>query len=178
MKFLAELREDSILFMRRSIELQCVALTNNPTNQKALYVPSDVELLRDAVIVYKDVYKDIFGDKSAKQSNYWRPQIVKVTYGSRSVYRRLLISTTSGLDSKKVGMTYNSVGELANCSSIGTIVRPIDDIVEVRRGSVLAFWRRHPVLAVRISYLLGVSSIGLGIISNVLSLILHFFDKL
>lgn len=160
--------------MKQSKELLCVAITGNTGSSEALHVSLDIEHLRDAVIVNQSVYRNLFEDKAKNQRNYWIPQIVKVTFEGRSIYRRIVVSSTKGLDATKVGMTYNSIGELTNYSPKEANKIPIGEKVKVERGSRLTYWRRHPNAAARIAYIFGLSSIFIGLISVMLSLLLHF----
>ena len=158
------------------LELICLPLATQSA-PNVLLANADIDQLRDAALVYKDTYKALFGPKVSNQSGYWKPQIVKISYGDRCIYRRLLVSSTKGLNSKTIGITYSSIGELTNCSKNGINTSPNNDVVTISRGCRLAYWRRHPNPAARISYILGMFSIALGILSIVLSLTLHFCDK-
>jgi hypothetical protein len=160
----------------KKLNLICLPLASQP-KPGAIVPNDDIEQLRDAVLVYKDTYKLFFGPKTSNQRNYWKPQIVKISYGDRCIYRRLLVSSIKGLNSKTIGITYSSIGELTNCSKNGINTSPNNDVVTISRGCRWAYWRRHPNPAARISYILGIFSIALGILSIVLSLTLHFCDK-
>lgn len=130
--------------MKEPLELICLPISNQQdSNGIAISFQSDLYQFVDTVFLHKQNYEKLFGKKSSKQSNYWHPQIVNVTYGDRSIYRRALISTNKGLDTKVVAMTYNSIGELTNFSKHETCMRPVDDIVIISKGSALAFWRLH-----------------------------------
>lgn len=157
---------------RKKLDLICLPLVTQSA-PNALVIANDLEQLRDAAIVHKDTYAELFGDKAANQDNYWLPQIVKISFGDRSVYRRLLISPIQGLDSKTVGLTYNSIGELTNYSPTAANISPNDDVVTLSKGCRLTFWRQHPNPAARISFILGSWSIILGVLSIAISIILH-----
>lgn len=156
------------------LELICLPLASQCASN--VIVPNaDVDQLRDAALVYKDTYRQLFGPKGSNQRYYWKPQIVKISYGDRCIYRRLLVSATKGLNSKTVGITYSSIGELTNCSKNGENASPNNKLVTMSRGCILFYWQRHPNPAARISYLLGVWSIAIGVFSIVLSILLNFF---
>ena len=162
---------------RKKLQLTCrpIAMQTAPN---VLVPNSDVEQLRDAALVYKDTYKQLFGSKVSKQSGYWKPQIVKIVYGNRCINRRLLVSSTKGLTSQTIGITFSSIGELTNYSQNGTNNSPQDKVVTISRGSRLAYWRRHPNPAARISFVLGAWSIVIGLFSIALSILLNFYDKI
>ncbi len=161
---------------KKELDFVCLPLVTQSASN-ALVVLHDLEQFRDSVVLNKDTYAELFGPKSAKQSTYWKPQIVKVAFGNRCIYRKAHIGNIKGLDSKTVGLTYNSIGELTNYSKSGVNISPNNDVVTISKGCSLAYWRRHPNPAARISYILGLWSIILGLLGIATSILLNIFDK-
>ena len=138
-----------------------------------IVVQGDVENMKDVVLVNSAVYRALFGKKTAKQSNYWKPQLVKISYNDRSIHRRVQISSTKGLDATKVGLTYNSIGELTEYDVIkDTSDRPIGKTVQMSKGSLIKYWIKHPNPAAQVSFVLGAFSVVLGFVGIIVSIIL------
>lgn len=138
-----------------------------------IVVQGDVENMKDVVLVNSAVYRALFGKKTAKQSNYWKPQFVKISYKNRSIHRRIQISSAKGLDATKVGLTYNSIGELTGYNVIeNTSDRPIGESVTLSKGSLIKYWVMHPNPAAQVSFVLGIFSIALGIVGIIISIVI------
>lgn len=156
------------------MEKICNVLVTSPTQPASgtIVVQGDVENMKDVVLVNSAVYRALFGKKTAKQSNYWKPQFVKISYNKRSIHRRVQISSTKGLDATKVGLTYNSIGELTTYDLIkDTSDRPIGKAVQVSKGSFIKYWLRHPNPAAQVSFVLGAFSIVLAVAGIIISII-------
>ena len=151
---------------------ECYPIVNSFT-PNAIQVSTNVDSFTDSVIVHKDIYEYYFGKKTLNPNNYRKPRVVKIKYDNRTIYRRMVILSASGLDTKKIGLTYNSIGELTTHTQHGLSVSPKNDMVEIARGSVLLFWLRHPNPAAQISFILGFWSIIIGVFSIIISLVLY-----
>ena len=173
---LSGLRDGLFVMCKKELDLVCLPLVTQSAPD-VLVVPHDLEQYKEAVVVYKDTYAELFAPKSANQAAYWKPQIVKISFGDRCIYRKAHIATIKGLDSKTIGLTYNSIGELTNYSKKGANISPNNDVVTISKGCRWAYWRRHPNPAARISFLLGSWSIVLGLISILTSILLNIIDK-
>lgn len=137
-----------------------------------IVVQGDIENMKDVVLVNSAVYRALFGKKTAKQSNYWKPQFIKISYNDRSIHRRVQISSAKGLDATKVGLTYNSIGELTEYDVVkDTSDRPIGKAVHVSKGSLIKYWIKHPNPAAQVSFVLGAFSIVLAVVGIIISII-------
>ena len=161
--------------MKKISNLTCNVLITSQSKQSldTIAVQGDLDNMKDVVLVNSLVYRKLFGNKTTKQSNYWKPQFLKISYNNRSIHRRVQISSAKGLDATKVGLTYNSIGELTEYDIIkDRSDRPIGKTVELSKGSVIKYWLRHPNPAAQVSFILGMLSIALGIIGIIVSIIL------
>ena len=167
----------NMIFSEKQKELICLPLTSLP-KPNTLSTGSDVEQLNDAAVVSKDVYAFFFGPKTANQKNYWCPNVVKISFGDRHIYRRLIVRSLNGLEVNRIGLTYNSIGELTNISNLGSNIDPKNDVVKISKGNTFAFWYRHPNPAARIAFLIGLWSIATSVIGVAASILLYVIDKL
>ena len=122
----------------------------------------------DVVFMSTAAYHNLFGLKTAKHSNYWRGNIVKITFGKHSIHRRVLIEH---LAKEELALTYESIGELTYYDeTTAKPIRPIAEQVEITKGCHFMYWWKHPNPAARISFVLGVTSIALAIVGLVLAI--------
>lgn len=142
---------------------------NEEQNGSRVYSKRSIESLQDCALVQRNDYEELFGKKSFSQKNYWKGNIVKITFGTRSIYRRLDISTTKGHTKGVIGLTYSSLGEL---SCFPNLDEPGNSEVTVTKGCRFMYWWRHPNQAARISAVLGFVSIMLSMIGIILSVVL------
>lgn len=124
----------------------------------------------DKVLIQKTTYEKLFGLKSKKQKNYTKGHYIKISYGNRSLHRRIDITTKEGITKNDIVMSYLTAGELAY-SDNGKLKRPIGKDVTLSKGCWFTFWLKHPNPVTRISFKLGVFSLILGICSIILTLI-------
>lgn len=145
----------------------------NPGSAGVIMSNKNAHDCNDIAFMQAATYNEIFGLKTAHKCNYWRGKIIKISYGKRSVHRRVEISTEPGLLKDMVVLTYESIGELSYYDKYsGKVLRPIDQQVTISKGCRLIYWLKHPNPAARISYHLGMLSVLLAVVSIMLSLFL------
>lgn len=121
----------------------------------------------DTIFLWKDHYKAIFGEtRGTSSASKKLLSVVKITYTDKNNKKRSIhraYRTDKCMNSKTIGITYNSLRLLAD---------DIEDIivVEVSKGCCMSYFWNHPFHATRISTRLGVISIALSIISILMSL--------
>ena len=144
------------------------------SNDKKFYFEEAREL-EDAAVFDKSQYSIIFGKKrnQAKEVEKYL-SVIKISYlegkdgkgKKHSIYRRFYALTRKDLNGK-VAVSLHSLLFLKNGDESLS-----GATVEVSKGSRLLFFLRHPNIAVRSSSYLGIISIGLGILSIILSVVL------
>lgn len=113
--------------------------------------------------VYKDIFEETRG--TAKQSRQ-RLSVVKITKGDRCIYRQYVGRSymQKENDNNRVGLSTNSWQQLC-------LEDQDNKVVTVSKGCLFPFYWYHPHSATRISFKLGLYSVGLAVIGIIVSII-------
>ena len=130
----------------------------------------DANYYDDKVLLNGDLFKKLFkSPRYASRKEYKLLTVIKVKYkGGGSIHRAFYGKKgITGLDTNKVGLSYNSIRYLCKNK-----VKP-EDIKEVTisKGSKFLYFWNHPYHATRISARLGF----FGILLTLLALLLSFY---
>ena len=118
------------------------------------------------VLMQSKCYEGIFGEKKKYSSdNMKRLSVVKITHNGKSIHRAFKALPATGLTENHVGLTPASIGLLTDSYNNS----PMD--VELSKGCKWKYYWYHPGSATRISFKFGMWSIGLAIISIILSVL-------
>ncbi|MBQ0077083.1 MAG: hypothetical protein KBS55_00395 [Bacteroidales bacterium] len=128
----------------------------------------------DTVILAGCDFKEIFNKTKAESPIcIKRLPVVKITFNGKSIHRRFYGNNDLG----KKGKDRKHVGEYAalNYSSLYELVGENPDeikgkAVQISKGRRLPYYWNHPFHATRISFRLGLISIGIAVVSLLLSL--------
>jgi hypothetical protein len=121
------------------------------------------------VLMQSKCYEGIFGEKKKYSSdNMKRLSVVKITHNGKSIHRAFKALPATGLTENHVGLTPASIELLTDSYNNSSMD------VELSKGCKWKYYWYHPGSATRISFKLGMWSIGLAIISIILSFVLHF----
>lgn len=160
------------------MELEVLAL-HNSTNSSAAEKPGNAVLLSnestgdyvDRVAMYSKTYAELFKDKYEKTGysrSTRRMAIVKISApGKNTIWRIASTKGVTGIGASKIGLPFSAIWEM------GETKTPFN--VTVEKGCRLPYYWHHPVAANRISTKLGLISIGLAVLSIIISIILCRF---
>lgn len=147
---------------------------NNPQYDpvtKRLYM--DRDNYEDAALLQNGMYKVIFNLPKYRSIN--RLPIVKISYKSKSIYRRVELNSACGFVTNILALTPKSITELTNVVINSTSIksdRPQNGAkLTITVGCAVMYYWCHPNSATRMSFRLGLPSLIVGLISIVVSII-------
>lgn len=132
------------------------------SNRQRLYV-SDTEDLDDVAVIDGHNFKDIFGCRDGDYGKGMR--IIKISNGSRSIYRRYHCSGDIHGMHNFVGLSYQSICKL--CGTADAINNL--DSVEVSKGSPINYYLTHITIGNVVSFVFTILGIVVSIILFFLS---------
>ena len=137
------------------------------------YYFEEARELEDAAVFDKGQYPVIF-KKNRNQAKEFEKHlsVVKITFEEKiddklkkhSIYRRFYALSRKDLNGKVVVPLHSLLFLKNGDESLS------GSTVTVSRGSVVMFFLKHPNIAVRSSFYLGIISVGLGVLSIILSI--------
>lgn len=136
--------------------------SKTPSNRQRLYV-SDTDDLNDVAVIDGHNFKDIFDRRDGDYGNSKR--VIKISNGSRSIYRQYHCSGDIHGISRFVGLSYQSIRELCGTAdAINTL-----DSVEVSKGSPINYYLTHITIGNVVSFVFTILGIVVSIILFFLS---------
>jgi len=141
-----------------------ILICSNATNNNIL-ICNEQDIDHEGMALFQaSDYLSLFGKrKSQTNQKLQRLSVVKITYGSRSIYRQFAARSIDGLNKGVVGLTLNSWMQLG--------LQNNQQEVQVKKSWWFPFYWSHPNSATRISFILGLVSVALAILGIVISLI-------
>ena len=127
------------------------------SNRQRLYV-SDTEDLDDVAVIDGHNFKDIFGCRDGDYGKGMR--VIKISNGSRSIYRRYHCSGDIHGMHNFVGLSYQSIRKL--CETTDAINNL--DSVEVSKGMPLYYYLTHITIGNIVSFAITILSIIVSIV--------------
>lgn len=170
-------------------EVAAIISTNNvqPTqyydkaNLRLYLLPVNFE---DVAVFHTSMFYDIF--KKRKYEMDGKIPIVKISYGNKSIYRRVELVSCDDSCKGVVALTYKSMGELTNYlykeveedkekkKVVETKTVREGKIVEIEPIGAIPYYFHHPNSATRMSFRIGVPSLIIGVISLIVGLVSIF----
>ena len=137
------------------------------------YHDVDISILDGAAIINVEEYSRIFKVKPNRaKERFKRLSVVKITYDSKHVIYRKFWKTNNKSFNKGVAVTIHSLLFLSNDSG-----DMLGKKVTVERSSRFNYYWHHPNEIVQCSFLLGLLSIIMGLLSLLITVIAEFVDK-
>ena len=108
------------------------------------------------VWIYAKNFKEIYGDS---RSETGKKNCLKISYGKKSIYRFIETTGYQGVNSKTIGLSYNSLCDL------GIKPNTQEDIqLQVEPTSAFMLMFHHPDSSQRVSFLTSIITFILGLI--------------
>lgn len=147
---------------------------------RVLYV-EDVESFQDTIVLHSSSFKNVFNIPKYQYFQKWynfsrRCPVVKISYGNRTIYRRVELLSVSGFKQHYAGLTNKSLGELSqiiydNKGNNKSDKPKKGSRITIKPGSTLLYYWQHPNSATRMSFRIGLPSLIISIVSLICSLI-------
>lgn len=146
-------------------------------NQKLYLTPANFE---DVAVFHTGMFLKIFKKRKYEMSG--KIPIVKISYGNKSIYRRVELVSCKNSHLDVVGLTYKSMRELTNYTYedfdnekvVVTDVANEGKKVNIEPTGAMRYYFYHPNSATRMSFRIGIPSLIIGFISLLMSIISLF----
>lgn len=126
----------------------------------------------DVAVLQTSMFSKIF-DKPKYQYKRQLP-IVKISYKTKSIYRRMELSAANGFVADIIALTPKSISDLTNTVVSGNEMkgdRPQKGTnITITSGCSFMYYWHHPNSATRMSFQIGVPSLIIGVISLLASI--------